>query len=74
MKRLPKTAKCPRCGQTIIEAAGLFRCPKDGGFETALHESRYDKPMTRREREYQYDPGQLPPIDGRPIPLDRRIK
>lgn len=73
MKRLPRTANCPRCGKAIIEAAGLFRCPKDGGFSTYAYDGRYDRPLAPREK-FNTDPTITPPIDGRPIPLDRRIK
>lgn len=73
--RAPRTAECPRCGCSVTEAAGLFRCPHCGGFNPYPTHDRYSRlPVPPREHFAAEDPTKTKPIDGRPMPIDRRIK
>ena len=63
---------CPACGKTVIRQAGLYRCTCGKSFDGDLPA----RPRERRSDTYTSTDNQswLVPIDGRPVPLDRRIK
>jgi ribosomal protein L37AE/L43A len=72
MTRIPKTARCPRCGKLTFEKGGLYECRKCGGFE-AEYEPK-PKPTPPRVANRDEDYVSVKAIDGRPISVDRRLK
>lgn len=63
---------CYACGAGVKSAAGLYRCQRCGAspqrYPTAM------LPPSPRELFAAEDPTRTKPIDGRPIPIDRRVK
>lgn len=57
----------------VAPAAGLYRCDKCGGFEPGGYDHRH-YPVSIREKFANEDDTRTRPIDGRPVPIDRRIK
>lgn len=77
--RATRPSECPRCGRTITPRAGLYLCDEDGMFGMDDYFRRDTGstilgPGSRMMRSPpDADDAPATPIDGRPIPLDRRL-
>ena len=63
---------CPSCNKAVVRKAGLYRCECGKSFEG--DGLSYREPTERRSDTYSDPQPGIMPIDGRAVPLTRRIK
>lgn len=69
--KLQPSRHCPACGNAVVRAAGLYRCKCGKSFDGDTYHEPH-KPIRSYDR--ASPDTNFAPIDGRPIPLDQRIK
>jgi len=74
MDRHPKD--CPRCGKKVSPVGGLYRCLTCGSFDQLIgHHPGVGLPGGGTHVGlFEPEPQTSRPIDGKPIPIDRRFR